>query len=255
MKLGQLLRDSFRQHWKEGLLIGAVCGLLSPGALFFSPSPLPPEIPVVLLMISAVINSFLLSGASALVGVTLSSQARVLGAPIFQDLIRKRVGEARKKLWPSLRLGIVCGVIAFILMLGLDNLFLFFGMEIELATPLKPTMIVSGLALGLQAGFSEEALWRLGFMTLIAWLLKRWRWNLWAGNIVSALLFGAGHIPALHMLLKNITALLIFRTIVLNMIGALIFGYCYIKHGYESAVAAHFTADFIIYGLLLPFTT
>lgn len=78
--------------------------------------------------------------------------------------------------------------------------------------------------------------------------------NLWAGNMVSALLFGAGHIPALYILIKNITTLLIFRTIVLNMIGALIFGYCYIKYGYESAVTAHFTADFIIYGLILPFT-
>lgn len=173
MKLEGSLRDSFRQHWREGLLIGAVCGLLSPGALFFSPSPLRPEIPVELLTVGAVINSFLLSGASALLGVTLSSRARALGAPILHDLAGKRVGEARQKLWPSLRLGMVCGVIAFVLMLGLDNLFLFFGMKIELAAPLRLTPIVSGLALGLQASFSEEALWRLGFMTLIAWLLKR----------------------------------------------------------------------------------
>lgn len=253
MKLEGSLRDSFRQHWREGLLVGVVCGLLSPGALFFSPSPLPPEIPVELLTVGAVINSFLLSGASALLGVTLSIQARALGTPIFHDLAGKRLGRARRKLWPSLRLGVVCGVVAFILMAGLDNLFFFFGMKIELAASLRPTPIVSGLALGLQAGFSEETLWRLGFMTLVAWLLKRWRWNLWTGNMVSALLFGAGHIPALYILIKNITALLIFRTIVLNMIGALIFGYCYIKHGYESAVMAHFTADFIIYGLILPF--
>lgn len=61
-----------------------------------------------------------------------------------------------------------------------------------------------------------------GLMTLIAWISKRSKWNLWVGNVIGAPLFRVSHIPALYALLKDITTLLILRTIVLNMVAALL---------------------------------
>ena len=44
-----------------------------------------------------------------------------------------------------------------------------------------------------------------------------------------------------------ITPLVVVAALVLNGIAGIAFGYLYRKHGLESAMIAHFSADFMIY--------
>ena len=68
---------------------------------------------------------------------------------------------------------------------------------------------------------------------------------------MAALLFGVGHLPITSELI-TITPLVIFRALLLNGIGGVVFGWLYWKKGLESAMIAHFSADIIIH-VCLPF--
>ena len=59
-----------------------------------------------------------------------------------------------------------------------------------------------------------------------------------AAALVSALVFAAGHLPAL-MQISEPTAPLIARTLTLNAAAGLFYGFCFWRWGLESAMLAH----------------
>jgi membrane protease YdiL (CAAX protease family) len=72
---------------------------------------------------------------------------------------------------------------------------------------------------------------------------------LWTANILVALLFGLGHLPATATLVP-LTSLVVIRAVVLNGPASLAFGYLYWAHGLESAMLAHFTADVVLHVIM-----
>lgn len=100
----------------------------------------------------------------------------------------------------------------------------------------------------LYGGVIEELMLRLFMMSLIAWLL----WKLFyrreaqapagvivAANVISALLFAAGHLPAMAQLFGELTPLIVFRCFLLNGGFGLLFGWLYRKHGIQYAMLCH----------------
>ena len=94
-------------------------------------------------------------------------------------------------------------------------------------------------------GVVEEVMLRLFFMSGIAFLLKFLskkesvtERQLVVANIISALLFAAGHLPATAMTI-GITPLIIFRCFLINGGFGLVFGRLYRKRGIEYAMLAH----------------
>lgn len=88
---------------------------------------------------------------------------------------------------------------------------------------------------------------RLFVMSLVAFVLhllferKRMEVStavLVAANIISALLFAAGHLPANEMMF-GLTPVIILRCILLNGAFALCFGWLYRKYGLRYAMIAH----------------
>src|SRR5512142_2246300 len=69
---------------------------------------------------------------------------------------------------------------------------------------------------------------------------------LWVANILAAVLFGLGHLPATAALI-SITPLVVLRAIVLNGLGGIAFGYLYFTRGLESAMISHFSADLVLH--------
>jgi membrane protease YdiL (CAAX protease family) len=70
----------------------------------------------------------------------------------------------------------------------------------------------------------------------------------WIANILASILFGLGHLPAVATIIP-ITTLVVIRTVLLNSIGGIIFGWLYQKRGLESAMIAHFSADIVLHVL------
>lgn len=102
----------------------------------------------------------------------------------------------------------------------------------------------------LYGGIIEEVMLRLFFMTLIAWGLRllfcRGRsaeqlpeWLFAVANVVAALLFAAGHLPATVMTFGALTPALLIRCFLLNGGMAIGFGWLYRRHSIGYAMLAH----------------
>jgi hypothetical protein len=76
----------------------------------------------------------------------------------------------------------------------------------------------------------------------------------WTANVLFAVAFGAAHLQTAAAIGWPINALVITRTIVLNGLGGLAFGWLFWTFGLESAMLAHFFAD-VILKALIPFVT
>jgi hypothetical protein len=116
-----------------------------------------------------------------------------------------------------------------------------------------------GFLAAFSAGITEENMFRLFGLTLLAWLgslLFRSRsgrpalWLLWMANILFALLFSLGHLPTATQMGISLDAVIVIRTIIINGAGGLVFGWLYWSFGLESAMMAHFSADVILYGFV-----
>ena len=112
---------------------------------------------------------------------------------------------------------------------------------------------ISSLTYG---GVIEEILLRWFFMGLIALILvmifarKKDRkeipvWIFITANIIAALVFSAGHLPATQMFFGRITGLILFRCFMLNGLFALFFGRWFRKYGIQYAMLGHFGIHFI----------
>jgi len=118
------------------------------------------------------------------------------------------------------------------------------------ATQRMPSMrtIAGGLAGGiLYGGLAEEIMMRWGVMSFVAWLGMR----MFARNasavpapigaaviVIVALLFAAGHLPAAAMT-TPLTFVVVARTLLLNAVAGLLFGWLFWRRSLESAMVAH----------------
>lgn len=124
----------------------------------------------------------------------------------------------------------------------------------------KPTIakIIGGFLVG---GIIEEVMLRLFMMSLLTLLMKLIFCKskkeipvyIYAiANIISALLFAAGHIPS-TMTMTTLTPVLIFRCFLFNGGLGLCFGYLYRKYGLGYAMISHGFAHLISDILMLIF--
>ena len=172
----------------------------------------------------------------------------VLG--FFGILLGKKIGLwkdetsiTKKPLIVSVIVGVVGGLV-----LILSDL-LYFGNYVEViknSYAVKPTFayILGAVICG---GVVEEIMLRLFMMSLIAFVLHKVFGKksdkpavsiLMIANIVAAVLFAAGHLPATATLM-GITPMILFRCFLLNGGFGLLFGYLYRKYGLRYSMIAH----------------
>ena len=99
----------------------------------------------------------------------------------------------------------------------------------------------------LYGGVAEEVMMRYGLMTLLAWLgawLARGTFAdapglvIWPAIILTAILFGAGHLPKAASI-APLDASVVIRVIGLNAIAGLVYGWLYWRCSLEHAMLAH----------------
>jgi hypothetical protein len=207
---------------------------------------------VLLLLQSA--QSVLLFGAATGLGLLIAHQIG-LGAPLLEGLLagKQVTAQALAMLAPALILGIGSSVVVLIL-------------EVAVFWPRLPQTMRESfpipalwkrLLASFYGGIDEEILLRLFLLSLLAWLIGL-VWHLpgggptlgalWLANILAAVIFGLGHLPATAALVK-LTPLLIGRAIVLNGIVGIAAGYLFWRYGLEAAMLAHFSADLVLHGI------
>lgn len=96
-----------------------------------------------------------------------------------------------------------------------------------------------GMAYG---GLAEEVMLRWGVMAGLAWLLAKAfgrRPAVFAlAAVLAALLFGVGHLPALAQELA-LTPAIVLRTVALNALAGIAYGWLFWRRGLEAAMLAH----------------
>ena len=112
----------------------------------------------------------------------------------------------------------------------------------------------------LYGGVMEELMLRLFFLSLLAFLI----WKLFfrrfgreeipqtvfvLANILAAVLFAAGHLPATVMTFGSITPLLLVRCFLYNSGFGLLFGHLYRRYGIQYAMISHALLHIISKGI------
>jgi hypothetical protein len=173
-----------------------------------------------------------------------------LGAPWLQAWIEHRRPTLRGHWLLAIGLGVIGALIVIALMhVGT-------GTAAHHAGNAGTGMAWRGALASFYGGIVEETLCRLFLVGLFVWLLallnhrQASRWMYIAAIVLAAVLFGAGHLPAMLASGIHPTAFAVTRIVGLNAIVGIFFGGVYWKYGLEHAMVAHFSADLVLHVLL-----
>ncbi len=161
--------------------------------------------------------------------------------PVAESILNRAQG---LNIFNILKYAVLGGIIAGILIiLVAESYSSFLPKELsELNNDVKPGILMRLL----YGGFTEEILMRFGLMTVIVWLISlifgKIGLTYWLGIVLSAVIFGFGHFPAVFQSIENPSFLLLSYIIAGNSVGGIIFGWLYWKKGLESAMIAHIFA-------------
>ena len=237
------MRDFIHKYWKTLLFFAAVglVGGFFTGIYLLDSYPAQMQQELLAQGITNTILGLVTAVQSAGYGIVLGAAGIILG---------KKTGLWKDERTIAKRPLILTALISVIggLALILPDI-LFFGRysdTIMQSYAVKPTVPYM-LAAVLYGGVIEEVMLRLFMMSLIAWILHLLFWRkqettpvaaLVAANVIAALLFAAGHLPATAMLM-GLSPMILFRCFLLNGGFGLVFGYLYRKHGLRYAMLAH----------------
>lgn len=237
------MKHFVKKYWKT-LLFFVLMGLVGGFCVgLFSLESYPAEVRQEIL--AQGVTPMLLAIVSA---VQAAGYGLVLGAAGI--LMAKKVGlwsdETSFNKKPMAAAGIVA-VISGLAMIGLD--IFFFG---KFSQPIRDSYLTKPSAAFVLGSVTygaviEEVMLRLFMMTLIALVLhiifergreKTSAWVLVVANLISALLFAAGHLPATAIVL-GLSPMILVRCFLINGGIGLMFGWLYRKYGLHYAMAAH----------------
>jgi hypothetical protein len=245
-------RTSFGKRFGVTLLAGIPGILALVGYIYLTtpPAAVPAGLSLTLLAVSSGVNSLLVLVVACLVGAYAAPRvglhSHLTGRVETGDGIWGRV---RPEVGLAAGLGAVGGVLILLLDVALAPLVSRDLPQSAIGTP-EPT-VASVLAYApvrfLYGGITEELLLRFGLMSLIAfvgWYVTGRQSDgpgsrvMWAAIVVSAVLFGVGHLPALAQAV-GLTPALIARTVLLNALAGIVFGWLYWQQSLEAAMVAH----------------
>jgi hypothetical protein len=191
----------------------------------------------------------LISTPLAALGLSLGPKIG-LGVPLLTALLARRPGALRqvvKVATPAAGIGLSVGLLLLLLRLA----------TVDLLPPELPELghrgAVGGLLVSISAAIGEEVWVRLGVLTILAWILVRALGQheltpglAWIAIVVSALAFGAIHLPQLAAA-GAATSIGIIATMLGNSLVGIACGWLFWKHGIISAIVAHFATDLVLH--------
>ncbi|MCB1148772.1 MAG: CPBP family intramembrane metalloprotease [Chlamydiia bacterium] len=155
----------------------------------------------------------------------------------------------QRDIFPGVIAGLLVGVALYLLDGALFSSSLLSG---------KHPPVWIGLLASFYGAINEEVLLRLFLFTTVYFLLKKiFKLQpqnrlliLWITNVIVAIIFGLGHLPAAFKLISP-SSLDVFRILLLNGIPGVVFGWLYWTRGLLAAMTAHFVTDVVIHAVLI----
>jgi hypothetical protein len=174
-----------------------------------------------------------------------------LRSPLTEGIISKEpIGSILKE---QLKWGIPLGLISGLLIISYT--YLMIPVLPQAYIDLLDKLPISPVTRFLYGGITEEILLRWGFMTLLVFMI----WKIffkkkenpgydiyWTAIIISAIVFGAGHLPIAFILVKDTGIMFLSFVIIANAFFGIAAGWLYWKKGLESAMMAHMAAHCIL---------
>lgn len=243
---------SFVKRFGVTLLAG-IPGILALVGYIYLTTPqtaVPAGLSLSLLAVSSGVNSLLILAVACLVGTYVAP--RVGLRSYLTDHVRTGDGIWRR-LRPEVGLAVGLGAFGGILVLVLDVALAPFVVQdlpqsvIGATEPTLANVLAYAPVRFLYGGITEELLLRYGLMSALAfvgWFLTGRRSDgpgsvvMGTAIVISAVLFGIGHLPALAQSV-GLTPALIARTVLLNAIAGLLFGWLYWQRSLEAAMVGH----------------
>ena len=185
-----------------------------------------------------------------------------LGLPILEARLRgEPVGARIRAILP---ISLILGVLGSLIIIAMDVYIFQPALKAQLAGaasaltgPAANPGAWKGFLASFYGGLDEELLLRLFVMSFLVWLghfLSKTADGkptiavMWVANVLAAILFGLGHLPATAALIP-LTPLVVLRAVVLNGVVGIACGYLYFTRGLESAMLSHFSADLVLHVL------
>ncbi len=228
--------------WLAGMVgVGSLLPVLPSLLSNLSTADLP--VSVWVLQAATLAQTGVLMAVAVFVGVFLAPQVK-LSAPAAEAAVSRRsvIDALRPQILWGIGGGLVGGVVLFVFTLILIPHLPeeFVAVTRKLSLPLLTRLLYGGI--------SEEVLIRWGLMTFLVWLpyrtIQKGEGTVWTGYyvvaiVISAIIFGLGHLPLAGVLFPTVTAPLVAYVIIGNALFGVVAGYLYWKRGLESAIIAH----------------
>jgi membrane protease YdiL (CAAX protease family) len=175
-----------------------------------------------------------------------------LGAPLLKDLLNRKTGSGKKLLLDA-KLAICLG-------LGLGALLVLLRSVLQpFLPPEMPELghrgALGGLLVSIGAAVGEEVWLRLGVLTIVArafmYLYRRDGVDAvvgWSAIVVSAIAFGAMHLPQLASY-EAASPVGVITTVLGNTLVGMSFGWLYWRRSLIAAMVGHFTVDIVLHVL------
>jgi hypothetical protein len=214
-----------------------------------------PPLPVLILLSG--LQGLVLVGLATFLGLLAAGKVG-LGLPILQKALEGLA--VRDEILAMLPATILLGLASGVMLLGLEWMYFMPRIPRKLAAFDARTAFWKRVLACFYGGVVEEILLRLFLMSVLVWLTGLvWKspdgspaaGAFWLANILAALLFGAGHLPATRQITR-LTPMVVARALVLNGIPGVAFGYLYMRYGLEAAMLAHFSLDILVHLVAPP---
>lgn len=208
-------------------------------------------VPLGLVMVLQALQTVVLIGAMAWLGLRMGHRVG-LGSPVLRAWLvdHTPLDWTRLRPVPSTLLGLGAGL-AIVALSPLSDRWLP-PMAHPPAHVGAQASAINGALASFYGGIAEELQLRLFLMTLLVWGVARLRRDppgagvYWAAILLAALLFGAGHLPTAAQV-WGLTPGVVARTLLLNGVGGIVFGWLYWRRGLEMAMLGHFCADLVLH--------
>ncbi|WP_216827546.1 CPBP family intramembrane glutamic endopeptidase [Alkalihalobacterium elongatum] len=221
----------------------------------FDPNDLP--IPLTALIALASVQLGIATFVASILGIILARKVN-LKLPILDALVDRNQKIKVSGRW--LMYAILLGMLGGFTIIAAD--LFYFQHHIPLIAENPPAFSFNGLIAGvLYGGVIEEVLIRLFLMSLVVWVLYKLFARrkaevptsfYWIAIVFAAVIFAVGHFPTTQVVFGELSSILIIRSLLLNGLFGIVFGYLYWRRGIEYAMFSHMTAHISMQLLFIP---